>query len=115
MSAAPPPPMTTRVRQLCDDALAHLVPGPGRAMVEQVKAKLSVPLTVTVAGGVSSGKSTMVNALLGQRIAAVDAGECTRVVTEFRYAAQERVEVLGTDGRPQVGRHRLGPGSTGRR
>jgi hypothetical protein len=99
MTTAPPPPMTARVRQLCDDALAHLVPGPGRTMVEQVKAKLAVPLTVTVAGGVSSGKSTMVNALLGQRIAAVDAGECTRVVTEFRYGAQERVEVVGTDGR----------------
>ncbi|HRA84112.1 MAG TPA: dynamin family protein [Ilumatobacteraceae bacterium] len=98
MPPAPPPPMSARVRQLCDDALAHLVPGPGRTMVEQVRAKLSVPLTITVAGGVSSGKSTLVNALLGQRIAAVDAGECTRVVTEFRYGNPERVEVVGTDG-----------------
>ncbi|MDO8362715.1 MAG: dynamin family protein [Actinomycetota bacterium] len=100
--AAPPPPMSARIRQLCDDALAHLVPGPGRVMVEQIRAKLAVPLTVTVAGGVSSGKSTLVNALLGQRIAAVDAGECTRVVTEFRYGAQERAEVVGTDGRIDV-------------
>ena len=52
MQPAPPPPMSARVRQLCDDALAHLVPGPGRTMVEQVRAKLSVPLTITVAGGV---------------------------------------------------------------
>ena len=94
--------MSLRVRQLCDDALAHLVPGPGRTMVEQIRAKLGVPLTITVAGGVSSGKSTLVNALLGQRIAAVDAGECTRVVTEFRYGAQERAEVVGTDGRVDV-------------
>lgn len=102
MSPVPPPPLTARMRQLCEDALAHLVPGPGRTMVEQVRAKLLVPLTVTVAGGVSSGKSTLVNALLGQRIAAVDAGECTRVVTEFRYGAQERAEVVGNDGRVDV-------------
>ena len=99
---APPPPISSRIRQLCDDALAHLVPGPGRTMVEQIRAKLTVPLTITIAGGVSSGKSTLVNALLGQRIAAVDAGECTRVVTEFRYSAHERAEVIGTDGRVDV-------------
>lgn len=99
---APPLPISSRLRQLCDDALAHLVPGPGRVMVEQISAKLSAPLTITVAGGVSSGKSTLVNALLGQRIAAVDAGECTRVVTEFRYGAHERVEVLGSDGATTV-------------
>lgn len=87
-----------QMRDLCDEALVGLVPGPGRDMVEQVRAKLAVPLTVTVAGGVSSGKSTLVNALLGQRVAAVDAGECTRVVTEFRYGAHERGEIMGTDG-----------------
>jgi len=100
--AAPPPPISARIRQLCDEALAHFVPGPGRTMVEQISAKLAVPLTITIAGGVSSGKSTLVNALLGQRIAAVDAGECTRVVTEFRYGTHERAEVIGTDGTVQV-------------
>lgn len=94
--------MSARIRQLCEEVLAHLVPGPGRTMVEQISTKLSVPLTITIAGGVSSGKSTLVNALLGQRIAAVDAGECTRVVTEFRYGAQERAEVIGIDGRVDV-------------
>ncbi len=90
--------LTGQLRQICDEALAGLVPGPGRAMVEQVRAKLDVPLTVTVAGGVSSGKSTLVNALLGQQVAAVDAGECTKVVAEFRFGVPERVEVIGVDG-----------------
>lgn len=102
MANPPPPPISSRIRQLCDDALEHLVPGPGRTMAEQISAKLAAPLTITVAGGVSSGKSTLVNALLGQRIAAVDAGECTRVVTEFRYGAHERAEVIGTDGSVSV-------------
>ncbi|MCB0980635.1 MAG: dynamin family protein [Acidimicrobiaceae bacterium] len=94
----PPPPLSARLRQLCDDLIDHLVPGPAMAMAEQIRAKLAAPLTITVAGGVSSGKSTLVNALLGQRIAAVDAGECTRVVSEFRYGTHERVEVVGVDG-----------------
>ncbi|MDO9175600.1 MAG: dynamin family protein, partial [Actinomycetota bacterium] len=102
MASPPPPPISARIRQLCDDVLEHLVPGPGRTMAEQISAKLAAPLTITVAGGVSSGKSTLVNALLGQRIAAVDAGECTRVVTEFRYGAHERAEVIGTDGTVNV-------------
>ncbi|MGD9997983.1 MAG: dynamin family protein, partial [Ilumatobacteraceae bacterium] len=92
------PSLSEQIRDLTDDALASLVAGPGRDMVEQIRHKLDTPLTVTVAGGVSSGKSTLVNALLGQRIAAVDAGECTRIVTEFRFGVHERAEVVGTDG-----------------
>jgi hypothetical protein len=87
-----------RVREICDDTLQKLVPGEGRTMVEAVRDKLLQPLQVTVAGSVSSGKSTLVNALLGQRIAAVDAGECTRVVTRFRYDHHERAEVQLSNG-----------------
>jgi hypothetical protein len=84
---------------LCSDTLHRLGPGPAQQLVTQVQDKLNAPLRVTVAGGVSAGKSTLVNALLGQRIAAVDAGECTRVVTEYRYDVNERVQVVGVDGR----------------
>lgn len=84
---------TERVLTLCDDALARLPAGDGRDLVLAVRDKLVAPLQVCVAGGVSSGKSTLVNALLGQQIAAVDAGECTRVVTWFRWDPHERAEV----------------------
>jgi hypothetical protein len=87
------------LRDLCDSALHRLSEGPAHQLVTQIHAKLNAPLRVTVAGGVSAGKSTLVNALMGQRIAAVDAGECTRVVTEYRYDVNERVEVIGVDGR----------------
>lgn len=83
---------------LCDATAAALPPGPARTAIEAVGTNLGRPLQVTVAGGVSSGKSTLVNALLGQRIAAVDAGECTRVVTRFTYSHHERAEVVLTDG-----------------
>ncbi len=83
---------------LCDSTAAALPPGHARSAIEAVHANLGRPLQVTIAGGVSSGKSTLVNALLGQRIAAVDAGECTRVVTRFTYSHHERAEVVLTDG-----------------
>lgn len=83
---------------LCHDTAASLSDAGIRTAVEAVAHKLDEPLQVTVAGGVSSGKSTLVNALLGQRIAAVDAGECTKVVTRFRYSHHERVEVVRRDG-----------------
>ncbi|KAA0233225.1 MAG: Isoniazid-induced protein IniC [Acidimicrobiales bacterium] len=90
--------LTNRVLEVCDDALAQLQPGEGRDLALSVREKLLVPLRVTVAGSVSAGKSTLVNALLGQRIAPVDAGECTRVVTSFEYGHPERAEVVSEDG-----------------
>lgn len=91
-------PVAETIDGLCAQALDGLGATPAADAVRAVRSRLAEPLQVTVAGGVSSGKSTLVNALLGQRIAAVDAGECTRVVTRFRYSHHERAEVELTDG-----------------
>jgi hypothetical protein len=45
-----------------------------------------------------AGKSTLVNALIGRRVAPTAAGECTRVVTRFRYGPADRVDVVLRDG-----------------
>lgn len=90
--------LTSQLLALCDTAAARFPEGDERATIIAVRAKLSAPLQVTVGGGVSSGKSTLVNALLGQRVAAVDAGESTRVVTRFCYGTHERAEVVHRDG-----------------
>jgi GTP-binding protein EngB required for normal cell division len=63
-----------------------------------VHASLDQPLRVAVAGRLKAGKSTLVNALLGQRIAATDVAECTKVVTQYQYGFPERVEVRHRDG-----------------
>ncbi|WP_087131095.1 dynamin family protein [Microbacterium esteraromaticum] len=57
------------------------------ALIDQLETRLHEPLRLAVAGMVKAGKSTLLNALLGERIAATDTGECTRVVTWYRYSA----------------------------
>lgn len=49
------------------------------------------PLRVAIAGKVKAGKSTLLNALVGEEIAPTDAGECTRVVTWYHDAPSPRV------------------------
>ena len=60
--------------------------------------RLRGPLRIAVVGRVSSGKSTVVNAVLGKHVAATDEGECTRLVTWYRYGVPERVQVVLRDG-----------------
>lgn len=92
--------LTQRLVEVCDEALARLSDGPARRVVDDVRAALGEPLRVVVAGRVSSGKSTLVNALIGERIAQTAAGECTKLVTWFRYGSQEYVEVHPRKGAP---------------
>lgn len=100
--------LSGEVLRLCGDAAAELAPGPVRERVERIAAQLSGPLRVGVAGSVSAGKSTLVNALLGQKVAAVGRGETPHVVTWYRYHHHERAELELVDGSIQV--LPLGPG-----
>jgi predicted Ser/Thr protein kinase len=85
--------LSARVKQLCDESLEDLADGDARQRLEQIRRELDQPLRIAVAGRVSAGKSTLVNALLGRRIAHTGAGETTRVVAWYRYGAPERVSV----------------------
>lgn len=79
--------------------LAGQVGGRTAAGLDPVAARLVAPLQLAVAGRVSSGKSTLVNALIGRRVAPTDVGETTRLVTRFSYGTVDRVEVVYHDGR----------------
>lgn len=70
-------------------------------MLIGLERRLEEPLRVAVAGIVKAGKSTLLNALLGERIAPTDAGECTRVVTWYRYGDMPSVTVHPHGARPQ--------------
>ena len=90
-------PLSTRVATLCDEIVAQVGPEAG-GQVRQISDRLSEPLRVAIAGRLKAGKSTLVNALIGRRVAPTAAGECTRVVTRFRYGAADRVDVVRRDG-----------------
>jgi hypothetical protein len=74
-------------------------PAVARWLDGQVR-RLDGPLRLAVAGKVKAGKSTLLNALVGEQIAPADAGECTRVVTWYRAARQPRITLFPTAGAP---------------
>ena len=55
--------------------------------------RLSGPLRIAIAGKVKAGKSTLLNALLGEELAPTDAGECTKIVTWYAHGDQPHVRV----------------------
>jgi hypothetical protein len=62
--------------------------------------RLDGPLRLAIAGRVKAGKSTLLNALVGENLAPTDAGECTRVVTWYTYGTSPRVRVFPLRGQP---------------
>jgi hypothetical protein len=64
-------------------------------------ARFDEPLRVAFAGKVKAGKSTLLNALVGEEIAPTDAGECTRVVTWYQDAPAPRVRLFSRAGAVQ--------------
>jgi GTP-binding protein EngB required for normal cell division len=92
--------LTQPILDVCDDALRSLRPGRLRDDVAAVRFRLGEDgLRVAVAGRVSTGKSTLVNALLKRRVAPTAAGESTKAVTWFRYGVPARAEVVMNGGK----------------
>jgi GTPase SAR1 family protein len=90
-------PLSAAVANLCVRLRPQVSPRTAAGFTEVLR-RLGAPLQVAVAGRIKSGKSTLVNALIGRRVAPTDIGECTRLVTRFSYGTVDRVEVIMTDG-----------------
>lgn len=99
--AGPVGPLSASVANLCRRLQPQVSPRTAAGFA-QVLRRLGAPLQVAVAGRIKSGKSTLVNALIGRRVAPTDIGECTRLVTRFQYGTVDRIEVVFKDGRKQV-------------
>jgi Dynamin family len=83
----------------CDRVLAALDESPARDTVTEVRGRLAEDLLrVAVGGRMNAGKSTLVNALLAEPLAATDATECTKLVSWFRYGPVDLVRLRFTDG-----------------
>ncbi len=83
------------------DLLSQTDAATGGALHDELVAlerRLREPARVAVIGRVKAGKSTLVNALLGQRVAPTAVSECTQVVTWFHYGQPQRVEMRLRDG-----------------
>lgn len=96
-------------RSVADDVIAVarqvVASAPNAAIREQAQAivdRLDGPLQVAIAGRVKAGKSTLLNALVGERLAPTDAGECTRIVSRYRRGQGYEVSARLRDGRIQT-------------
>ena len=94
--------MTGQTDELLEQALrVYADDASARAQLEEYRTRLREPLRVAVAGMVKAGKSTLLNAIIGEEIAPTDTGECTKVVTWYRYADTPRVTLHPVDGAPR--------------
>jgi replication fork clamp-binding protein CrfC len=67
--------------------------------LDRIGARLAEPIRIALAGTLKAGKSTLVNALVGQDIAPTDATEATRIVTWFRHGPTPKVTANHWGGR----------------
>lgn len=63
--------------------------------------RIDAPLRVAIAGKVKAGKSTLLNAMVGEMVAATDAAECTKLVTWYQYANAPRLTLYPKLGAPR--------------
>lgn len=89
------------VRALLDQAVEAYAEQPQAAQLSRVREQLDGPLTVAFAGRLKAGKSTLLNALVGEPLAATDATECTRVVTWYVSGPATRAWAHPTGGSPE--------------
>jgi hypothetical protein len=83
--------LVSAVSALCRE-LETSLPDDLSPAVRVIQHQLSQPLRVAVGGRVSAGKSTLVNALLGRRIAEVRPEETRRLTTVYRAAGEGEPE-----------------------
>jgi replication fork clamp-binding protein CrfC len=67
--------------------------------LERIGWRLNQPIRIALAGTLKAGKSTLVNALVGETIAPTDATEATRIVTWFRHGPTPKVTANHYGGR----------------
>ena len=76
--------LDARIHALCSEAARSVAGTPLVEAVDAIVRRLDEPLRVAIAGRVKAGKSTLLNALVGERLAATGAGETTRLVSRYR-------------------------------
>lgn len=86
------------VRALLASALQAYAGSAAQAEIDALVRRIDEPLRVAIAGKVKAGKSTLLNALVGEELAPTDAGECTKIVTWYVDGIAYRVTLHPTAG-----------------
>ena len=90
--------LVSQVAELLRAAEARATTDEAAGTLRAAQERLAGPLRVAIAGKIKAGKSTLLNALLGEELAATDAGECTRIVSWYAHGDQPHVLVHPRDG-----------------
>ncbi len=101
-------PLLDRVRAVMRDVVRD---AEATATLDRLAHRLDEPLIVAIAGKVKAGKSTLLNALIGESLAPTDAGECTQIVTWYRNGPTYKVVLELHDGSSRQVRFQRDDGS----
>jgi hypothetical protein len=86
-------PLVDNLGTLIGRALSSARTDDARSRLSDARVRLTGPLRLAIAGKVKAGKSTLLNAILGDELAPTDAGECTKIVTWYHEGASPQVTV----------------------
>jgi hypothetical protein len=90
--------LTADVLALVERAEARAVDDATVDQLQTAAARMADPLRVALIGRAKAGKSTLLNALVGDLVAPTDAAECTLVPTEYHDGLTYRAWKLTRDG-----------------
>jgi hypothetical protein len=100
MSESVRSPLLGQVVVLVSEAARAYQGTPYSSALDATVQRLHEPLRVAIAGKIKAGKSTLLNALVGDELAPTDEGECTRIVTWYRHGLTYRVTMQPRNGLP---------------
>lgn len=97
-------PLEKEVERLLSDALSQTANQPDLAnfhrLLQQCRRRLHQPMRVAIVGVIKAGKSTLMNALLQEKIVATGAVEATFNVNWLKYSDSPSLKVYFKDNRP---------------